>query len=453
MGQRLGLKILVLALWAGTSQAVVAAEEGSLELVADGLDFPGNFVTPQDGSGRVFIVDYYIGKILVLKDGALNPKPFLDLQDVLEAEREITKSNIGLISLAFSPRFPKERLAYVTYTGQGNKLILSRFALSGDGSEAIRSSEETILAIENWGVEHHCGHLEFGPDGFLYVCFGDFSRSDTAQDLSDYNSTILRLDVSKGEVPYAIPPDNPFVGSDGIRPEVWVYGVRNPWRFSFDNVSWDLYVPDPGGKHWEELNVLRKNDASGANLGWPLAQGNECKEECPVEDLHWPIYSYRYGEPGCSIIGGVVYRGEEHNSWNGVYIFSDFCTADIWAINDIHGRPKIRKLVSGGGTGDPRGANAVQGELAGPTAVGVGPNDEILITDGPGGSVYRLRLPSDFEIGWQDASELQLRDILAAERTGSGWVNMYLQAVLNNPRWRWTEPMADLYRFVRGWFR
>jgi glucose/arabinose dehydrogenase len=451
MGQRLGLRIFAMAVWASASQAVVAADEASLELVADGLDFPANFVTGPDG--RVFVVDYYIGKILIVKNRALDPKPFLDIQDVLEAERKTSDANIGLISLAFSPNFAKQKRAYVTYTGRGNRLILSRFALSEDGSEAIRSSEETILTVENFETEHHCGHLEFGPDGFLYLCIGDFGRSDTAQYLGDYTGSILRLDVDKDEVPYAIPPDNPFVGMTGVRPEVWVYGVRHPWRFSFDNVSGDLYVPDPGGRHWEELNVLRKNDASGANLGWPLAQGNECKEQCPAEDLHWPLYSYLYGERGCSIIGGVVYRGEKHTSWNGAYIFSDFCTADIWAINDMYGRPKIRKLVSGGGTGDPRWSNDVPGGLAGPTAVGAGPNDEILITDGPGGSVYQLRFPTDFESGWQDISELQLRDILVAQRTGSAWVNRYLQAVLNSPRWRWTEPLADLYRLVRGWFR
>lgn len=451
MAHRVGLKLFAVALWAA-SQTVVAADEGTVELVADGLDFPSDFATPPDGGGRVFIADYYVGKIRVLKDGELQPEPFLDMQDVMEAEREITEGETGLISLAFPPDFPKRKRVYVTYTGQGNKLILSRFELAEDGSQAIRSSEEMILIVENWRGDHHCGHLEFGPDGLLYLCIGDSGRSAAAQDLGVINGAILRLDVEKGEAPYSIPDDNPFVGMNGVRPEVWVYGVRNPWRFSFDSMSGDLYVPDPGEKNWEELNVLRKSSAGGTNLGWPLAEGNECREQCVADDLEWPVYGYLYGERGCSIIGGVVYRREKHSDWNGVYIFGDFCTSDIWGVKDIHGRPKIRKLFTGGRTGDPRAANDVHGELAGPTAVGVGPNDEILITDGPGGSVYQLRFPTDFETGWQDVSQVQLTDLLSVERSGSGWANGRLRAILDSLRWRWTQPVADLYRLVRGWF-
>ena len=143
-----------------------------------------------------------------------------------------------------------------------------------------------------------------------------------------------RVDIAPGrrERSEAVchPPDNLFVGVEGARPEIWVYGVRNPWRFSFDVATGDLYVPDPGVAHWEELTFLREGSAAGANLGWPAAQGNECREACSADDLVWPVHVYPFGERGCSIIDGAVYRGEAYPDWNGVYVFSDFCTGDVW---------------------------------------------------------------------------------------------------------------------------
>src|SRR5690606_5464756 len=176
-------------------------------------------------------------------------------------------------------------------------------------------------------------------------------------------------------------------GVEGARPEIWVYGVRNPWRFSFDVATGDLYVPDPGVAHWEELTFLREGSAAGANLGWPAAQGNECREACSADDLVWPVHVYPFGERGCSIIGGAVYRGEAYPDWNGVYVFSDFCTGDVWAIKDTDRAPMIRKLIRGDGvddatTDDPRIEADVQSALAGVTSIGVGPDGEILMSVG-----------------------------------------------------------------------
>lgn len=430
--------------------AVPAAQQGSLELLATGLDFPANVAVAPDQDGRIFIVDYYVGKIFVIEDGELQSEPFLDIQDKLEAEREITSGETGLISLAFPPDFSTSGQVYVTYTGQRNKLLLSRFAVNEKGTQAIRSSERVIMSAENWGGRHHCGHLEFGPDNLLYMCIGDAGRDYVAQDLSVINGAIIRIDVEDGSGDYAVPVDNPFVDVAGARPEIWIYGVRNPWRFIFDGADGTLYVPDVGRKRWEELNVVPKSAARGSNLGWGLAEGNECLGQCSADELVWPSYTYRYGEDGCSIIGGAVYRGEKYRKWNGVYVFSDFCTGDVWGLRDIREQPKVRKLIHNGGSGDPR--DGTISDFSGPTAMGVGPDGEILVTSGPGGSLYRLHFPSDFVAGWQDLRELQLAELLVVERTGSGWANKRLRDIMKSRRWRWTQPLVDLYSKLREVF-
>jgi glucose/arabinose dehydrogenase len=296
--------------------------ELQLQQVATGLDFP-LYLTSPPGDSRLFVVQR-AGAIRVVKDGALLPTPFLDLTSKVLSEG----GEQGLLGLAFTPDYASSGRFVVHYIDLSGNTRVSQFLVSADPDRADPSSESLVLAAEQPGVAHKGGQLLFGPDGMLYIGLGDGADNDQGrgQSLSELLGSILRIDVSSA--PYTVPPDNPFVSTAGARAEVWSYGLRNPWRFSFDHATGDLYVGDVGESNWEEVDYASAatGASKGVNYGWSLMEGRHCAraEGCDQSGLTLPVLEFDHST-GCSIIGGYVYRGAAIPGLQGTYFYSDYC--------------------------------------------------------------------------------------------------------------------------------
>ena len=293
-----------------------------LQAVATGLAFPLYLTSPQ-GDDRLFVVEK-AGVIRLLKGGALVDAPFLDLGDKVLS----TGGEQGLLGLAFFPDYAASGRFLVHYTDPSGTSRISLFRVSADPDRADPGSESLVLAASRPGHAHNGGQLLFGPDGFLYIGLGDGDDSDggRGQSLRDLLGSILRIDVSSA-TPYAVPPDNPFVATPGARPEVWSYGLRNPWRFSFDRATGDLYIGDVGESRWEEVNYASAAGSAGRgiNYGWSLMEGLHCvREGCDQAGLTLPVVEYSHAD-GCSVTGGYVYRGAAMPGLQGQYFFADYC--------------------------------------------------------------------------------------------------------------------------------
>lgn len=300
-------------------------------LLVGGLNTPLGLTHASDGTGRVFIVEQD-GLIRIIKDGALLPTPFLDISD-----RALRKgSEQGLLGLAFHPRYPENGYFFVNYTDARGDTVIARYRVSDqDPDSADRGSETRILFISQPYGNHNGGVLAFGPDGYLYLGLGDGGSAGdplgNGQSLVSLLGKILRLDIDSAE-PYAIPPDNPFVETGG-QPEIWAYGLRNPWRFSFDRLTGDLYIADVGQNLWEEIDFYPGGSPGGANFGWNYLEGNHPFRGVtpPGLELVFPVTEYGH-DLGCSVTGGVVYRGERLPAWQGVYLYGDYCTGRVWGL-------------------------------------------------------------------------------------------------------------------------
>ena len=293
-------------------------------VVWNGLESPLGIANAGDGSGRLFILEQP-GRIRIYQDGVLIPEPFLDISAQVDCCGER-----GLLGLAFHPRYPANGYFYVNYTTQlAGQLtsVIARFQVSGDPQRADPSSEEQLLRLPQPYANHNGGGLAFGPDGYLYIALGDGGSGGdpqgNAQNLNTLLGKLLRIDVD-GADPYAIPPGNPFA-SGGGRPEIWAYGLRNPWRFSFDRLTGDLYIADVGQAAWEEVNYLPAGSPGGVNFGWDYFEGLHPFEGDPPAGLvlTMPVAEYPHG-PDISVTGGVVYRGAALPDWNGVYLYGDY---------------------------------------------------------------------------------------------------------------------------------
>ncbi|MEK6607446.1 MAG: PQQ-dependent sugar dehydrogenase, partial [Myxococcota bacterium] len=269
---------------AGPAEACKPAEgtpELALALVADGLSFPTDVQSPP-GDARIFVAEQK-GLIRIIDSGTLRETPFLDLRARMKATPE-SYDERGLLGLAFHPDFAKNRRFFVNYTGQescngagGCDTHIAEFRVSvGDPNLADAASERELLTQDQPYFNHNGGGLAFGPDGALYVALGDggsaFDPEGNGQNRGVLLGKILRLDVDGGE-PYGVPADNPFVGEDGAREEIWAYGLRNPWRISFDSETGDLYVADVGQYDVEEIDVQPASSAGGENYGWSVWEG------------------------------------------------------------------------------------------------------------------------------------------------------------------------------------
>jgi len=341
----LALAGAVLVPGASGAQAAQGAAAVRLERVVSGLASPV-YVTPAgDRSGRVFIVEQS-GVIRVLRGGRLAAEPFLDIRDRVTAGGEM-----GLLSVAFHPRYADNGRFFVNYTtaAGGRHTVISEFRVSRGDPDIASRQERILLTIPQPFSNHNGGLNLFGPDGMLYIGMGDGGSAgdpfNNGQRLDVLLGKLLRLDVDGGS-PYRVPPDNPFVGQAGARGEIWAYGLRNPWRFSFDRATGRLFLADVGQNEWEEVDVIEK----GGNYGWRIMEGAHCYNPpsgCRSTGLKLPVAEYDHSQ-GCSITGGVVYRGERLPELAGRYIFGDYCSGRIWTLTETSGRWQITPLLQAG---------------------------------------------------------------------------------------------------------
>ena len=316
-----------------------------LEEIATGLSEPV-FVTSPPNDDRLFILEQ-TGKILIYKDDSVLTEPFLDI-----TSRIIYNNELGLLGLTFHPDYATNGYFYVNYTfpvGNDNFSRLSRFSvLAGTPDAADSLSEDTLLELDQPFNNHNGGMLAFGPDGYLYAGFGDGGGfgdpQDNGQDTLVMFGKILRLDVDNGS-PYGIPADNPFVGNPNKLDEIWVLGLRNPWRFSFDRLTGDLYIGDVGQNVREEISFQSASSSGGENYGWRLKEGTACynpSSNCENGvTLEEPIFDYThsgFNPPNCSVTGGYVYRGSCLPEFAGRYFFGDYCSGRIWSIRYANGQ-------------------------------------------------------------------------------------------------------------------
>ena len=298
-----------------------------LQEVATGLDFPLYLASPPSDE-RLFVVEKG-GVIRLIKAGALVPAPFLDISDKVLS----TLGESGLLGLAFFPDYATTGRFLVHYTDLAGTSRISLFRASADPDRAD-PTESLVLEVTRPGQAHFGGQLLFGPDGMLYIGLGDGDDSDggRGQSLRDLLGSILRIDVSAGTA-YIVPADNPFVATADARPEVWSYGLRNPWRFSFDRATGDLYIGDVGESRWEEVDYASAADGAGRgiNYGWSLMEGRHCSRQGCEAGITLPVVEYSHSE-GCSVTGGYVYRGAALPGLQGRYFYSDFCQGWVRSI-------------------------------------------------------------------------------------------------------------------------
>lgn len=314
----------------------------TLTKIASGLTNPVQVVSARDGSGRLFVVEKQ-GVVKVVTGGVVSPTPYLSIVDKVNS----SGSEQGLLSLAFSPDFKTKRTFYVHYTsknGIGNSAI-EKYSLTANTDIVDPASAQSVLNVIQPFTNHNGGQLAFGPDGFLYIGMGDGGGSgdpqNNAQNRSSLLGKILRIDVESTPSGYQIPASN-ISGN-----EVWSFGLRNPWRFSFDRGTGSLYIADVGQNNFEEINVQTAASLGGINYGWPIMEGLHCfrEENCNQEGLTLPVFEYPLTEGNCSIIGGFVYRGFEIQSLQGTYIYGDFCSGRIWGIQQTSSGPLNQLLL------------------------------------------------------------------------------------------------------------
>ena len=338
---------------------------------------------------RLFVVEQ-AGRIHIVENGSVRTPPFLDISALVESGG----NEQGLLGLVFDPDYAQNRFFYVNYTAipDGRTIVARYQTRPDDPNQADPNSAVEVLSQEQPNQWHNAGDLTFGPDGYLYIPLGDGGGVgdpfDNAQDLSTLLGAVLRLDVRT--LPYAIPPDNPFAqdGDPNTRDEIWAYGLRNPWRFSFDRETGDLYIADVGQNEWEEINRQPANSSGGENYGWDCYEGahpyGNAAASCagtPVEALTFPILEYAHTPGGvwqhCAVIGGFVYRGAALPYLNGAYFFADYCSGALWMATPNGATWRMEELSR---------------ELNSPTTFGEDNAGELYIAE-RGGRILRLEGP------------------------------------------------------------
>lgn len=357
---------------APTTAPNLSAINLSLELLASGLDQPVFATHAGDGSGRIFVLEKN-GTIAVLTANGAPAGLFLDIRDRVGSDA----SEQGLLGLALHPSFGANGRLFTYYTDRRGDTVISSFQADEDRATADPESEIVLLTQEQPADNHNGGMIAFGPDGYLYAGLGDGGgagdRYDNGQNLATILGTIIRLDVDGDQA--FVPADNPFVDRDRARPEIWAYGLRNPWRFSFDRATGDLWIGDVGQNQWEEINFQPAGSAGGENYGWSITEASHCydADTCDRTGLTSSVAEYDH-DNGCSVTGGYVYRGQQP-ALQGIYFYGDYCSGRIWGTaRDAGGGWQSKELIQ----------SDVQISSFGETEDG-----ELLLMD-LGGAIYRL---------------------------------------------------------------
>ncbi|HMG88534.1 MAG TPA: PQQ-dependent sugar dehydrogenase [Chryseolinea sp.] len=352
---RLLFSLLISPAWEGCGQdrdrTSAATPAYQIVVAFPKLSFqrPVDLQHPGDNTNRIFVVDQP-GEIHVFQNEATTSakKLFLDIKSKVDD----SGNEEGLLGLAFHPEYKSNGYFYVNYTASNpNRTVISRFKVSSDADKADPSSEFVILEFRQPYSNHNGGQVSFGPDGFLYIATGDGGSGGdphgNGQDKAALLGKILRIDVDheSNGMHYAIPADNPFARSSDYRKEIYAFGLRNPWRFSFDAVTKSLWTGDVGQNAYEEIDIIVK----GGNYGWNTMEGKHCYEpsrRCKTSGLLLPIWEYDRGE-GVSVTGGFVYRGAALQALKGKYVFADYGSGNIWVLDPSSvNNPVVTKLAA-----------------------------------------------------------------------------------------------------------
>jgi uncharacterized protein (TIGR03437 family) len=345
-----------------------------LQRIASGLANPTDIAAVPDGSGRLFVLEQP-GRVRVIRGGALQPEPVLTLS-TLSAGGER-----GLLGIAFPPGFASKRYFYLNYTDPQGASVVSRWRLTADPERADPGTEQVILRIVRTASNHNGGGIVFGPDGMLWIGTGDSGGggdpANAAQNPNELRGKMLRIDTESGTEPYAVPASNPFVNRANYRPEIWATGLRNPWRYSFDRETGDLWIADVGQNRAEEVNFQSASSPGGENYGWDMMEGLQCYppgSTCNPTGLTLPILEYTRNL-GVSITGGLVYRGQRFPSMRGIYLYADFGSGRIWGVRRAGNSWENRELLD----------TAMQISTFGQDEAG-----ELYVADHSGGAIYAI---------------------------------------------------------------
>ncbi len=298
--------------------------------LATGILVPTYLTAPPGDTNRLFIVSQY-GRVRIVRNDSLLATPFLDITGNVYCCGEY-----GMLSLAFHPDYAQNGFFYVAYTNDSNNLVIERYTVSANPDIANPDTAFKILEIVHPAERNHYGgQLQFGADGYLYISTGDGADPgdpyNNSQNTGSLLGKILRIDVDHG-TPYSVPPSNPFVGPGNPLDEIWSLGLRNPWRFSFDALTDDLWIGDVGQQRWEEVNVEPAASPGGRNYGWDCYEGthgyggNATQPYCQGKTFTWPVHEYPHSPTACAVTGGYVFRGRAASPYYGTYVYADFCT-------------------------------------------------------------------------------------------------------------------------------
>lgn len=337
--------VAVAAVTALSSRSAHGASGGTLRQIASGLSMPTDVKSA--GDPRLFITEQP-GRIRIYNGTTILSTPFLDVSTLVSCCTER-----GLLGLVFHPAYASNGFFYVYYTNTSGDIVVARYHVSADPNIADPNSASIVLTIPHPGQSNHNGGgMQFGPDGMLYLGVGDGGGSgdpsNNAQNFGVLLSKMLRIDVN-ARTPYAIPTSNPFVNTAGARGEIWAYGLRNPWRFSFDRSTGDLFVADVGQNLWEEVDFHPAASSGGQNYGWRLMEGTHCYDpptNCNPGGLTMPILEYEHLNGDCAVIGGYAYRGQPQSV--GTYVYGDLCSGHIWAAARDGNRWSFSLLLTAG---------------------------------------------------------------------------------------------------------
>jgi glucose/arabinose dehydrogenase len=363
-----------------TPTAVVAQLINQINLRPIATGFRKPLGIDHAGDDRLFITQQH-GVIALVQEGQTLPEPFLDIQ----ARVNDSANEQGLLGLAFHPDYVNNGRFFLNYTRADDATVIAEFRVDPDNpNRALPESERILLVIPQPYRNHNGGQIKFGPDGFLYIGTGDGGSANDPPNNGQRTDTLLgkmlRLDVDNGD-PYAIPASNPFVADDTVRNEIWALGLRNPWRFSFDRLTGDLYIADVGQNEWEEINFQPAASLGGENYGWRIFEATHCfMDDCATPGLTAPLFEYNHAGGHCSVTGGYVYRGAQFPELWGNYFLADYCSGQVWAL-----------LLDTGGAGEGGGNTAVVANVGFLVSTfGEDAQGELYIADQASGTIYQI---------------------------------------------------------------